>query len=247
MEDIRFNGRLNYRIEDIGFVMLKRNEDFHFEYRNGKDKYSFIFVETGKLEYTLTESNKTILIEQGSVLFMPKELPYKTKYTENNTVIKMLIFDVSTDSLPAYFTAPFTKSKIEIKDIFDTMSRHNVHDMLFLLSKIYELIYLTKVEGGDMPKAFRKILPAVNEIKHRYFENEKIAHYAALCHMSESNFRKLFKEQTGYSPIEYRNAIRISQAKKIIESGECTVSEAAFITGFNNMSFFYEVYKKYAE
>ena len=62
--------------------------------------------------------------------------------------------------------------------------------------------------------------------------------------MSESNFRKLFKEYTGKSPIEYRNLIRISEVKKMIDSGEFTVSEAAYLVGFNNMSFFYEVYNK---
>ena len=65
--------------------------------------------------------------------------------------------------------------------------------------------------------------------------------------MSESNFRKLFKEYTGKSLIEYRNLIRISEAKKMIESREFTVAEAAYTVGFNNMSFFYEVYNKYIE
>ena len=65
-----------------------------------------------------------------------------------------------------------------------------------------------------------------------------------MCNMSESNFRRLFKEYTGHSLIEYRNLIRISEAKKMIESKEYTVAEAAYLTGFNNMSFFYDVYNK---
>ena len=62
--------------------------------------------------------------------------------------------------------------------------------------------------------------------------------------MSESHFRKRFKEYTGKSPIDYRNTIRIYEAKKLIESGECTVQEAAYTVGFNNMSFYYDVVKK---
>ena len=65
--------------------------------------------------------------------------------------------------------------------------------------------------------------------------------------MSESNFRKLFRENIGKSPIEYRNHIRIMEFEKLISSGEFTVSEAAYVVGFNNMSFFYEVYHKYSQ
>ena len=66
-----------------------------------------------------------------------------------------------------------------------------------------------------------------------------------MCNMSETNFRKLFKEFTGKTPIEYRNMLRITEVCKMIESGEYTVSEAAYATGFNNMAFFYEVYNRY--
>ena len=63
-----------------------------------------------------------------------------------------------------------------------------------------------------------------------------------MCGISESNFRKSFKEYKGVSPIEYRNIIRCREVKKMLDSGEFTVSEAAYLTGFNNMSFFYKVY-----
>ena len=31
----------------------------------------------------------------------------------------------------------------------------------------------------------------------------------------------------------------------MIDSGEFTITEAAYLVGFNNMSFFYEVFNKY--
>ena len=71
-----------------------------------------------------------------------------------------------------------------------------------------------------------------------------LSYYAGMCNMSESNFRKIFKECTGKSPIEFRNMLRIEEAKKLIDSGEFTVEEAAWYVGFNNMSFFYELYRR---
>ena len=102
-----------------------------------------------------------------------------------------------------------------------------------------------KHEKPNISKKFKKILPSVKDIEKNFFENKKILFYADLCNMSESNFRKVFKEYTGFSPIEYRNIMRCKEVKQLLDSGEFTVSEAAYTVGFNNMSFFYEVYNKY--
>ena len=64
----------------------------------------------------------------------------------------------------------------------------------------------------------------VAESKKNYFENKKISYYSNLSNMSESNFRKLFKEYTGKSFIEYRNILRINEAKKLIESNEAPIA-----------------------
>lgn len=96
-------------------------------------------------------------------------------------------------------------------------------------------------------KKYRKILPAVEELRTKFYENQKISYYASLCNMSESNFRKLFKEYTSLSPLDFRNHIRMDEVKKMTASGEYSVSEAAFKAGFNNMSFFYELYRKVNE
>ena len=89
------------------------------------------------------------------------------------------------------------------------------------------------------------MLPALLELKQQYFKNEKISYYAQLCSMSESNFRKLFKEYTGTSPITYRNLIRVSAVQSLLNTGEINVSEAAYLVGFNNMAFFYQTYHKH--
>ena len=62
--------------------------------------------------------------------------------------------------------------------------------------------------------------------------------------MSEVSFRRSFREYTGLSPIDYRNAIRLSNAKSKLQSGAYNVSEAAYESGFSNLSFFIRLYKK---
>ena len=70
-----------------------------------------------------------------------------------------------------------------------------------------------------------------------------MSYYAELCNISEMNFKSLFKEYTGMSPIEYRNDIRLTNARNKLQSGEYNVS-AAEMCGFSNFSFFIRLYKK---
>lgn len=242
MEDIRHDGNLDFTISKVGFVSVMRNENFTFEYKNGKDLYSLVYVDDGELEYYFYETKEKLKIKKGTLLFIPKQIPYKTKYLKDKTKIKIIIFDFSDKNTPFQFSQPFSKHIREVGETFSIFSKQNSNNNFLILSKIYEIFYYIQNQALPIANKYKKILLAINEIEKRYFENQKISYYADMCGMSESNFRKSFKEYKGVSPIEYRNIIRCREVKKMLDSGEFTVSEAAYLAGFNNMSFFYKVY-----
>ncbi len=242
---IEHRNKNKYKIDYVTFVKVIRNENFTFIRKQGKPRHSIIFVENGEIEYTFLKDNKTITFESGSVIFIPKRFPYTARYTKNCTVSKVITFSIDPDNIHSLFRNPTYLKNSDISHIMKSINADNSNSTFYLTAKIYEILYhLNKKEAPDLKK-FKKIIPAVDEIKKNYFENKKISYYSNLSNMSESNFRKLFKEYTGKSFIEYRNILRINEAKKLIESNECSVAEAAYITGFNNMSFFYECLKKY--
>lgn len=245
MSDIRFYGNLNLEIVNPGFIQIKRTANHQFDWKNGKTHYSFLFVESGALRYDFTTLKKTIRIEQGSGIIIPKNVPYHATYLFEGTKIKMLSFDVKGDSILKSFDKPCNVKSPEVALLFSSISPQNIHNALFLSAKIYELLYYLEQIDESVPKKYQKILPALLDLKRQYFKNEKISYYAELCSMSESNFRKLFREYTGKSPIEYRNMIRVSALQTLLNTGESTISEASYLVGFNNKAFFYEVYNKY--
>ncbi len=247
MEDIRFDGKLDYTVDNIGFVNVMRNKDYAVPFRNGKNKNTLILLSDGEMCYYFLNTKKKLYLSRGAVLFIPEGCPYIATYIKDSTVAEVLSFDMRSEQLPDIFSEPVHKKKSVFSDICKSVSGKNSNSITFLASKIYEILYTIEKDNVDVPPKFKKILPAINDIQKNYFENNKVSYYSTLCNMSESNFRKLFKEYTGKSLIEYRNIIRISEAKKMIESREFTVAEAAYTVGFNNMSFFYEVYNKYIE
>ncbi|MGB0390504.1 MAG: AraC family transcriptional regulator [Salibacteraceae bacterium] len=69
---------------------------------------------------------------------------------------------------------------------------------------------------------------------------------AKQAYMSTSHFHKQFKNTLGISPIDYINAEKIKFSKKLIkENRNCRLSEIAFKSGFNNISYFNRQFKNH--
>jgi len=243
MEDIRCFEKNELTLEKISFISIIRNKDYVFENKRGKQVYSFVYAESGSNEFCYNDGMDKIVLKKGEMLFIPKEFPYRATYLMDNTRIKMICFDSEYDL--GIGDKPFIKKSVEITNEFSTVTRAQMQDHLYLSSVIYRILYILKRSQETVPERYKKIIPALNEIENNYFENQPISYYAGLSYMSESNFRRLFKEFMGKSVIEYRNEIRLREVNKMLISGEYTVSEAAIAAGFNNMSFFYELYRKY--
>ena len=62
--------------------------------------------------------------------------------------------------------------------------------------------------------------------------------------MSVTNFRREWKKQYGASPLDYRDAVRLSYASEYLASGYYTVSEVAEKCGFDDVSYFVRFYKR---
>ncbi len=244
MEDIRYDGELDYTINNIGFVKVQRDRDFTFPYKNGKDRYSLIMVEGGSLRYQFLASKEELVVGAGTVIFIPKEYPYLATYLQDGTTIKILVFDINSSEGMLRFVKPIIQTSTELSAIYQSIVYPKNNNTVFLASKIYEILDIMETKQIIVPSQYKKIVPAIEELHRHYYENRKLSYYADMCYLSESHFRKLFKEYTGMTLIAYRNQIRIAQVRKLISSEEYSVQEAAYQVGFHNMSFFYEVLRK---
>ena len=70
---------------------------------------------------------------------------------------------------------------------------------------------------------------------------EELAHISGY---SVPHFKKLFRDETGTSPIRYLNDFRIGRAKDLLASGLFSVQEVATACGFENVYYFSNVFKK---
>ena len=64
------------------------------------------------------------------------------------------------------------------------------------------------------------------------------------ANISRTYFNKIFKETYNTTPIKYINDIRINKAKLLLKSGNYSNEEIAFLCGFNDVKYFYVIFKK---
>ena len=239
----------SFRVNDIDIQSVSRPENYKHSFRNGREKYGFIYVVNGKMLYSFSNAAVSELrFDAGDLFFVPKGCVYTGTYLEEGTTLRLIQFDLISGELPAYLSKPV---KIEIPNAYELVesffrpinnrvSRHP----FYYLSRLYELLWWIEENGIGVPLKYKKLHPALLAIEENWRENKSIAYYAELCHMSEVSFRRSFREYTGLSPIDYRNAIRLSNSKSKLQSGAYNVSEAAYESGFSNLSFFIRLYKK---
>lgn len=67
----------------------------------------------------------------------------------------------------------------------------------------------------------------------------------ALMNMSRTSFYNKLKALTDQAPADYIRIIRLKRAAKLLREKQHNITEIAELTGFNDVKYFREVFKKY--
>ncbi len=120
---------------------------------------------------------------------------------------------------------------------------HNQKTSLLLANLLIDMYRVTFNQYEPAENLKGKIELCVKEIgKHP--ENEySIDSFAASLAMSRSLFTKRFKEYTGSSLVKYVQSARLKRAMALLADVDCSVSEAAWKSGFSNLSYFHRIFR----
>lgn len=83
----------------------------------------------------------------------------------------------------------------------------------------------------------------ISYINAHFTEQFSIPQLAKQCALSESVYRRRFRQLTGLSPIQYINQIKIEKACQLLQSGDINPSDISEFLNFYSVSYFYRVFK----
>ena len=101
-------------------------------------------------------------------------------------------------------------------------------------------------EDDLIEKAYRRIEPAIYQINMNLSDSSMIteAILANVCETSVSNFRRLFKLETGLSPKAFIIKSRMAYAEYLLKNTNMTVLKIAETVGYNEICGFNKIFAK---
>lgn len=91
-----------------------------------------------------------------------------------------------------------------------------------------------------------EIKSAQEYIEMNYAEQINIEQLAEMEAISLRNFVRRFKKATNNTPLEYIQRVRIEVAKRSLESSTKNILEVMYETGYNDVKYFRNVFRKYS-
>ena len=155
------------------------------------------------------------------------------------------IAPLGADSAPALLAA--------VNRFFDVMTHRGHYFELRAYAAAAEVVYALYAQGhiclpengGASGRQRKAIITLIDWIEQNYAEPITLGALAALAGTGEKYLCRFFKLYTGSTPIDYVNRLRVERTcLRMAESG-CNITEAAFASGFNDMSYFSRMFKRY--
>lgn len=85
----------------------------------------------------------------------------------------------------------------------------------------------------------------VIQFMHGHYQEKINTNQLAQCaNLSLSHFSRIFKNETGKSPVDYLINLRLNKAKKLLQFNESSITEIALACGFSSASHFSSYFQK---
>ncbi len=97
---------------------------------------------------------------------------------------------------------------------------------------------------ADNGRAGFRIERAVSAMYNEYADNRPVAYYAGLCHLSESRFRHVFREEMNCSPKDFLLQVKLDNALELLRFSDLSLTEISEVVGMEDYNYFCRLIKQ---
>ena len=214
---------------------------------NSRGANGFFLLEEGESIYTW--EGGSVRLQPGSLLYLPWESSHKVEVLSSKYTFYVVNFTLTDENSERII---FSKTPMLISKNIGTYFIdyiHRIADQYLENADNFKNIAAVSLFLSELCSyktvVNRKIAPAVSYISNNLLEPVDGDALAGQCRLSKAQMYRIFKEETGMTPTEYRNRLRVEKACQLLVTGEYYVYEVASELGFDNLGYFNRVFKEY--
>ena len=186
------------------------------------------------------ESVERIIFEKTELRNCVKN---KWSYLEVRQTIRQILNVLSDYAIQerGHLTIGKVESYADILDkVVETLNYEALHDMLM---EVIDHMMLGKKEAAN--ESMKEIVrQAADWIDRHYSEELSLTSLAERYHVESSYFSRIFRQETGESPILYITRKRMEKAMEYAGDSGISLTEIAFMVGYDDYTYFSRVFKK---
>ena len=139
------------------------------------------------------------------------------------------------------FSAGFLDTSL--RTVASSQGREELRDSLIgIFTEMGELSALSSPsDGGDQGKYAEQVVKFIHE---NCEQNISLGDIAASVHLNPKYLSRVFKRETGQSPLEYLNALRVAKSKVLLLKTSDSISSIAEELGYSDVRVFIRHFKK---
>lgn len=230
-------------------------ENWHMD--RAESQYNvLVFITYGKISYWV--NNETVCLEGGDALLIPVG-SIRGGFSEHSSTHQRYATHFSSTGsehlLPLLGCKDYSKTKIHSADYFkqrfSLLSHHWMMKSSFQSSLCFSiLLEMLSIMNHDLnheqfPSKKIKLVENIKKyILEHYQEPIKLLDISEYLERTPTYITNIFKEVTGFSPIEYLHHVRIDKSKDLMFYTSMSIREIADHTGFCDQAYFNRVFKK---
>lgn len=244
---------LDYEITEIYAERQKWSDGVLFKKDTPRRKSALIFLNGCTGEYRSLDYDIEFFAPCKSLIF----LPYLSRYTVLNISSGLSDTDafyvefnmecggeiLAVDHSP--FIVENANRYLACEKIKNAVKEYEsvVRSPSALKAEVYSLLTCLR-DKHSLDSRFSAILPAIQYLEGNVPNELTVSELASMCGLSDGGFRRLFKEYSGKSPIEYMIGARLEAACGLLDNSSYTVEAISEMLNFESCSYFCKLFKR---
>lgn len=244
---------LDFEITDLFAMTQKWQRGVLFSRSNPRPSTGIIYLNGCTGQYT-AESGESFFAGAGSLICLPAFSRYRVLNIDcglsrpDAWLVEFNIIQNDALLTPAAAPFPLERANAALAGEYIAAAAQAYESPLpsppALKSAVWRLIALLS-QSAQRPERgkYQPILRGAALMKEHALADTPIEEIARLCGLSAGGFRKLFREYSGQSPMQYRMALRMAAAKRLLEDSDMTLDDIAAALNLESSAYFCRLFR----